>query len=47
MKWTFLSRIDLPPGCKAICCKRILKMKLKPDKSIDKFKARLVAKGLI
>ena len=37
--------VDLPPGCKTIGCKWVLKEKLKPDGSIDKFKARLVAKG--
>ena len=37
--------VDLPPGCKTIGCKWVLRKKLKPDGSIDKFKARLVAKG--
>ncbi|KAM1925822.1 hypothetical protein ACFX13_033067 [Malus domestica] len=37
--------VDLPPGCKTIGCKWILKRKLKPDGSVEKFKARLVAKG--
>ena len=37
--------LDLPPGCKTIGCKWVLRKKLKPDGSIDKFKARLVAKG--
>ncbi|KAA0059671.1 Retrovirus-related Pol polyprotein from transposon TNT 1-94 [Cucumis melo var. makuwa] len=37
--------LDLPSGCKAIGCKRVLKKKLKPDRSVDKYKARLVAKG--
>ena len=42
--------VDLPPGCKTMGCKTIgckwvLRKKLKPDGSIDKFKARLVAKG--
>ena len=37
--------VDLPPGCKIIGCKWVLRKKLKPDGSIDKFKARLVAKG--
>ena len=32
--------VDLPPGYKWV-----LRKKLKPDGSIDKFKARLVAKG--
>jgi len=36
---------DLPSGCKAIGCKWVLRKKLKPDGSIDKYKARLVAKG--
>ena len=37
--------VDLPPGCKPIGCKWILKKKLKLDGTIDKYKARLVAKG--
>jgi hypothetical protein len=37
--------VELPPGCKTIGCKWILRKKLKPDGTIDKFKARLVAKG--
>jgi len=37
--------VDLPPGCKPIGCKWILKKKLKPDGSVEKYKARLVAKG--
>lgn len=37
--------IDLPPGCKTIGCKWILKRKLKPDGTVEKYKARLVAKG--
>ena len=37
--------VDLPPGCKTIGCKWVLRKKLKTDGSIDKFKARLVAKG--
>ncbi|CAL2270360.1 unnamed protein product [Prunus armeniaca] len=37
--------VDPPPGCKIIGCKWILKKKLKPDGSIEKYKARLVAKG--
>ena len=32
-------------GCKTIGCKWVLRKKLKPGGSIDKFKARLVAKG--
>ena len=36
--------VDLPPGCKTIGCKWVLRKKLKLDGSIDKFKARLVAK---
>ena len=35
----------LPPGCKTVGCKWILRKKLKPDCSIDKYKARIVAKG--
>ncbi|TYK28563.1 putative ubiquitin carrier protein [Cucumis melo var. makuwa] len=37
--------VDLPPGCKAIDCKWVLRKKLKPDGSVDKYKTRLVAKG--
>ena len=37
--------VDLPPGCKPIGCKWILKRKLKPDGTVEKYKARLVAKG--
>ena len=37
--------VDLPPGCKTIGCKWVLRRKLKPDGFIEKFKARLVAKG--
>ena len=37
--------VDLPPGCKTIGCKWVLRRKLKPDGTIEKFKARLVAKG--
>ncbi|GJS95272.1 DNA polymerase zeta catalytic subunit-like protein [Tanacetum coccineum] len=37
--------VDLPPGCKTIGCKWMLKKKLKPDGTVDKFKAHLVAKG--
>ena len=37
--------VDLPPGCKTIGCKWVIRKRLKPDGSIDKFKARLVAKG--
>ncbi|KZV17034.1 hypothetical protein F511_34284 [Dorcoceras hygrometricum] len=36
---------DLPPGCKPLGCKWILKRKYKEYGSIDKYKARLVAKG--
>ena len=39
MKWTLLNR------CKAIGCKWVLRKKLKPNGSVDKYKARLVAKG--
>ena len=38
--------VDLPPSCKTIGCKWVLRRKLKPDGSIEKFKARLVTKGL-
>ncbi|XP_060179481.1 uncharacterized protein LOC132609491 [Lycium barbarum] len=37
--------VELPPGCKTIGCKWVLRKKLKPDGSVDKYKARLVAKG--
>ena len=37
--------VDLPPGCKPIGYKWILKKKLKPNGTVDKYKARLVAKG--
>ena len=37
--------VDLPPGCKTIDCKWVLRKKLKPYGTIDKIKARLVAKG--
>ena len=37
--------VDLPPGCKKIGCKWVLRKKLKSEGTIDKFKARLVAKG--
>ncbi|KAM7494813.1 hypothetical protein LguiB_029422 [Lonicera macranthoides] len=37
--------VDLPPGCKTIGCKWILKKKLNPDGTVDKYKARLVVKG--
>jgi hypothetical protein len=37
--------VDLPPGCKTIGCKWVLRRKLKPDGTIEKFKTRLVAKG--
>nr|KAJ0200935.1 hypothetical protein LSAT_V11C600328890 [Lactuca sativa] len=36
---------DLPPGCKALGCKWILKRKMKVDGTIDKYKARLVIQG--
>nr|KAJ0219335.1 hypothetical protein LSAT_V11C300134630 [Lactuca sativa] len=36
---------DLPPGCKALGCKWILKRKMKVDVTIDKYKARLVIQG--
>uniref|UniRef100_I1NZT6 Reverse transcriptase Ty1/copia-type domain-containing protein n=1 Tax=Oryza glaberrima TaxID=4538 RepID=I1NZT6_ORYGL len=32
-------------GCKSVGCKWVLKKKLRPDSTIEKYKARLVAKG--
>jgi len=37
--------VDLPPGCKPLGCKWILKRKYRTDGSVEKYKARLVAKG--
>jgi hypothetical protein len=37
--------VELPPKTKPIVCKWVVKRKLKPDRTIDKYKARLVAKG--
>ncbi|XP_071728357.1 uncharacterized mitochondrial protein AtMg00820-like [Rutidosis leptorrhynchoides] len=37
--------VDLPPGCKSLGCKWILKRKMKVDGTIDKYKARLVIQG--
>ena len=37
--------VDLPPSYKAIGCEWVLRKKLKPDGSVDKYKTRLVAKG--
>ena len=37
--------VELPPGYKTIGYKWVLRKKLKPDGTINKFKARLVAKG--
>ncbi|GJU69900.1 zinc finger, CCHC-type containing protein [Tanacetum coccineum] len=36
---------DLPPGCKPLDCKWIFKIKLKVDRTIEKFKVRLVIHG--
>jgi hypothetical protein len=37
--------IECPYGCKPVGCKWVLKKKLRPDGTIDKYKVRLVAKG--
>ena len=37
--------MDLPPGCKPLSSKWVLKRKRKVDGSIDKYKVRLVIKG--
>jgi hypothetical protein len=37
--------VERPYGCKPVGCKWVLKKKLRPDGTIDKYKARLVAKG--
>jgi hypothetical protein len=37
--------VDRPYGCKPIGCKWVLKKKLRPDGTIERYKARLVAKG--
>ena len=37
--------VDLPPGKKAIGCKWVYKVKLKPDGTLERCKARLVAQG--
>jgi hypothetical protein len=37
--------IDHPYGCKPIGCKWVIKKKLRPDGTIERYKARLVAKG--
>jgi hypothetical protein len=34
-----------PYGCKPVRCKWVIKKKLRPDSTIDKYKGRLVAKG--
>ena len=36
--------VDLPSGFKTIGCKWVIRKKLKPDGSIDKFKAKLISK---
>jgi hypothetical protein len=40
-----LHLVDLSHVCKPIACKCVLKKKLKPGGTIDKYKVRLVAKG--
>jgi hypothetical protein len=37
--------VERPYGCKPVGCKWVLKKKLRPDGTIDKYKARLLAKG--
>ena len=37
--------VDLPPSCKTIGSKWVLRKKYKPDGTIEKYKARLVPKG--
>uniref|UniRef100_A0A699GP54 Enoyl-[acyl-carrier-protein] reductase [NADH], chloroplastic n=1 Tax=Tanacetum cinerariifolium TaxID=118510 RepID=A0A699GP54_TANCI len=37
--------VDLPPGCKTLGYKWILKKKMKANGTIDKYKARLIIKG--
>jgi hypothetical protein len=37
--------VERPYGCKPVGCKWVLKKKLRPDGTIDKYNARLVAKG--
>ncbi|XP_050908306.1 uncharacterized mitochondrial protein AtMg00820-like [Lathyrus oleraceus] len=37
--------VDLSPGCKSVDCKWVLNMKLKPDRTIDKYKTQFLAKG--
>src|SRR5687768_13712678 len=36
--------VERPYGCKPVGCKWVLKKKLRPDGTIEKYKARLVAK---
>jgi hypothetical protein len=38
--------VDRPYGCKPVGCKWVLKKKLRPDGTIEKYKVRLVAKRL-
>jgi hypothetical protein len=40
-----LEVVDRPYGCKPVGCKWVLKKKLRPDDTIEKYKAWLVAKG--
>jgi hypothetical protein len=37
--------VERPYECKLMGCKWVLKKKLRPDGTIDKYRARLVAKG--